>query len=113
MRRTARARAPQARPRSRTRRSLAAIGALTVILSSWALSPAPGAAATASTVVTIGFDDGTADQLGALPILQAHGMTATFFVNSGSIADPDHEHLSWADLHSLFDAGNEIAGHTV
>jgi len=111
MRRTARVCAPQARPRSRTWRSLAAIGALTVILSSWALSPAPGAAATASTVVTIGFDDGTADQLGALPILQAHGMTATFFVNTASIGDA--EHLSWADLHTLFDAGNEIAGHTV
>ena len=68
-------------------------------------------AAAASTVVTIGFDDGTVDQLGALPILQAHGMTATFFVNSGSIGDP--EHLSWADLHTLFGAGNEIAGHTL
>jgi peptidoglycan/xylan/chitin deacetylase (PgdA/CDA1 family) len=94
------------------RTALMVIGALTASLGSWAVGPAPAAAA-ASTVVTIGFDDGTADQLGALPILQAHGMTATFFVNSGSIADPDHEHLSWADLHSLFDAGNEIAGHTV
>jgi peptidoglycan/xylan/chitin deacetylase (PgdA/CDA1 family) len=80
-----------------------------VFLSSWAVNTAPAAAA--STVVTIGFDDGTVDQLGALPILQAHGMTATFFVNSGSIGDP--EHLSWADLHTLFGAGNEIAGHTL
>jgi peptidoglycan/xylan/chitin deacetylase (PgdA/CDA1 family) len=105
-------RAPRACLRSGTLLSLTVIGALTASLCSWAVGPAPAAAA-ASTVVTIGFDDGTADQLGALPILQAHGMTATFFVNSGSIADPDHEHLSWADLHSLFDAGNEIAGHTV
>jgi peptidoglycan/xylan/chitin deacetylase (PgdA/CDA1 family) len=105
-----RTRAPRRRLRSRIRLALTAIGALTVFLSSWAVSAAPAAAA-ASTVVTIGFDDGTADQLGALPILQAHGMTATFFVNSGSIGDP--EHLSWADLHTLFDAGNEIAGHTV
>jgi peptidoglycan/xylan/chitin deacetylase (PgdA/CDA1 family) len=94
----------------RIRLALAMIGALTASLSSWALSPAPAAAAP-STVVTIGFDDGTGDQLAALPILQAHGMTATFFVNTASIGDP--EHLSWANLHSLFGAGNEIAGHTL
>jgi peptidoglycan/xylan/chitin deacetylase (PgdA/CDA1 family) len=103
-------RAPQLRVGWRFRRSLTAMGALAALLSSWAVGPTPAAAAT-STVVTIGFDDGTADQLGALPILQAHGMTATFFVNSGSIGDA--EHLSWADLHSLFGAGNEIAGHTL
>jgi peptidoglycan/xylan/chitin deacetylase (PgdA/CDA1 family) len=110
MARTTRGQAPQCRLRSRIRLALTAIGALTVFMSSWAVSAAPAAAAV-PTVVTIGFDDGTADQLGALPILQAHGMTATFFVNSGSIGDP--EHLSWVDLHTLSDAGNEIAGHTV
>jgi len=110
MSRATRVRAPQLHPRSRIRLSLIAIGALTTSLTSWAVSPTPAAAA-ASTVVTIGFDDGTADQLDAVPILQAHGMTATFFVNSGSIGDA--EHLSWEDLQSLFAAGNEIAGHTV
>ncbi|HEV8653488.1 MAG TPA: polysaccharide deacetylase family protein [Actinomycetes bacterium] len=111
MRSTARGGAPQLQLRSRIRLWLAATGALAVFLSGWAVSPTPAAAATASTVVTIGFDDGTTDQLGALPILQAHGMTATFFVNSASVGDA--EHLSWADLHTLFDAGNEIAGHTL
>jgi peptidoglycan/xylan/chitin deacetylase (PgdA/CDA1 family) len=77
------------------------------------VTAAPANAATASTVVTIGFDDGTVDQLAALPILQAHGMTATFFVNTGPIIAGDSGHLSWADLHTLFNAGNEIAGHTV
>jgi peptidoglycan/xylan/chitin deacetylase (PgdA/CDA1 family) len=110
MRRAAQPRARRVGRGSRIRLALTAIGTLTVFLSSWAVSTAPAAAA-ASTVVTIGFDDGTVDQLGALPILQAHGMTATFFVNSGSIGDP--EHFSWADLHTLFGAGNEIAGHTV
>jgi peptidoglycan/xylan/chitin deacetylase (PgdA/CDA1 family) len=90
---------------------LTAVGAVAVSLCGSVLSPAPAAAATAPTVVTIGFDDGTAEQLDALPILQAHGMAATFFVNSGSIGDA--EHLSWADLHTLFTAGNEIAGHTL
>jgi peptidoglycan/xylan/chitin deacetylase (PgdA/CDA1 family) len=109
MKRAAQPRAQRVGRGSRIRLALTAIGTLTVFLSSWAVNTAPAAAA--STVVTIGFDDGTVDQLGALPILQAHGMTATFFVNSGSIGDP--EHLSWADLHTLFGAGNEIAGHTL
>ena len=109
MRRAAQPRAQRVGRGSRIRLALTAIGTLIVFLSSWAVNTAPAAAA--STVVTIGFDDGTVDQLGALPILQAHGMTATFFVNSGSIGDP--EHLSWADLHTLFGAGNEIAGHTL
>ena len=68
--------------------------------------PPPGS----QTVVTIGFDDGVADQMDALPILEEHGMDATFFVNSGVIGDADH--MSWSDLHTLADAGHEIAGHT-
>ena len=100
MRRTIRARPP-----------LTAIAALAVFLCSWTVSSSPAAAATASTVVTLGFDDGTNDQLGVLPILQAHGMAATFFVNTAFIGDA--EHLSWADLDDLFAAGNEIAGHTL
>jgi peptidoglycan/xylan/chitin deacetylase (PgdA/CDA1 family) len=71
---------------------------------------APGAA-TASTVVTIQFDDGVADQYGALAILNAHGMHATFYVNSGVVGDAAH--MSWQQLGDLAAAGNEIAGHTV
>ena len=41
----------------------------------------------------------------------AHGMHATFFLNSAVIGDADH--LSWSQVHSLADAGNEIAGHTL
>ena len=95
--------------RSRILVPLTAVGFLAASLSTWAVGPA--AAATASTVVTIQFDDGTADQLGTLPILQAHGMTATYYVNTGLIGDATH--LSSADLHTLFNAGNEIAGHTL
>ena len=112
MRRAAQPHAQRGGRRSRIRLALIVIGALTASLSNWAVSPAPAAAA-AATVVTIGFDDGTADQLAALPILQAHGMTATFFVNTAPISIGDPEHLSWTGLHSLFAAGNEIAGHTL
>jgi len=74
---------------------------------------APAAAST-PTVVTIGFDDGTADQFSnGYPILSAHGMHATFFVNTGPITAGDPGHMTWADLHALASAGNEIAGHTI
>jgi peptidoglycan/xylan/chitin deacetylase (PgdA/CDA1 family) len=97
--------------RPRLRPPVAAIAVITASLCGSLLHAAPARAATAPTVVTIGFDDGTAEQVDALPILQAHGMKATFFVNTGVIGDA--EHLSWAGLHTLFNAGNEIAGHTV
>src|SRR5262245_54344940 len=73
---------------------------------------APAArAATSATVVTIQFDDGNADQYQALAILNAHGMHATFYVNTGVIGDSTH--MSWSQLQSLFAAGNDIGGHTL
>jgi peptidoglycan/xylan/chitin deacetylase (PgdA/CDA1 family) len=79
--------------------------------------PAPTAIArTSSTpvVVTLGFDDGTLDQfVQAFPILQAHGMHATFFVNTGPILAGDAGHMTWDDLTAMDTAGQEIAGHTV
>jgi peptidoglycan/xylan/chitin deacetylase (PgdA/CDA1 family) len=69
------------------------------------------AAVTSPTVVTIQFDDGTEDQYAALAILAAHGMHATFYVNTGVVGDADH--MSWGELTDLANAGNEIAGHTL
>jgi peptidoglycan/xylan/chitin deacetylase (PgdA/CDA1 family) len=75
---------------------------------------APPAAASTPVVVTIGFDDGTVDQfVNAFPILSAHNMHATFFVNTGPILAGDPAHMTWADLHTMYNAGNEIAGHTI
>jgi len=92
---------------------LVGAGTLAASLSSMGLS-APPVAASTPTVVTIGFDDGTVDQFDhGFPILSAHGMHATFFVNTGPILAGDPAHMTLADLHALFDAGNEIAGHTV
>jgi peptidoglycan/xylan/chitin deacetylase (PgdA/CDA1 family) len=68
-------------------------------------------AATSPTVVTIQFDDGNADQYQALALLNAHGMHATFYVNTGVIGDSAH--LTWAQLQDLFAAGNDIGGHTL
>jgi peptidoglycan/xylan/chitin deacetylase (PgdA/CDA1 family) len=79
---------------------------------SW-VSPTP-AAATTPVTVTLGFDDGTVDQYtyGA-PILAAHDMHATFFINSGPIDAADPAHMSWTDVDALAAAGNEIGGHTI
>ena len=63
------------------------------------------------TVVTIQFDDGNADVYQWISSLNTHGFPATFYVNSGSIETADH--LTWAQLTSLSQAGNEIASHTV
>jgi peptidoglycan/xylan/chitin deacetylase (PgdA/CDA1 family) len=63
------------------------------------------------TVVTIEFDDGNADQYQALALLSARGMHATFYVNTGVIGDSAH--MSWAQLVDLFNAGNDIGGHTL
>ena len=92
---------------------VAAAATLMTSASIWATS-APPAAASTPVVVTLGFDDGTVDQFThGFPILAAHGMHATFFVNTGPILAGDPAHMTWADLHTLFSAGNEIAGHTI
>jgi peptidoglycan/xylan/chitin deacetylase (PgdA/CDA1 family) len=69
------------------------------------------AAAASPTVVTIQFDDGNADAYLALAMLNAHGMHATFYINSGFTGDSTH--MSWAQLQDLFAAGNDIGGHTL
>jgi peptidoglycan/xylan/chitin deacetylase (PgdA/CDA1 family) len=63
------------------------------------------------TVVSIEFDDVYADQAVAVPILAAHGMRATFYVNSGEIDKPGY--LTRSELRAYEGAYNEIGGHTV
>jgi peptidoglycan/xylan/chitin deacetylase (PgdA/CDA1 family) len=64
-------------------------------------------------VVTLGFDDGTVDQYETLPVLAAHNMHATFFINTGPILANDPGHMTVSQLRDLATAGNEITGHTV
>src|SRR5205823_6535285 len=45
------------------------------------------------------------------PMLAAHGMRGTFYVNSGTVGSTGH--LSWGDLSQLASSGNEIGGHTL
>ena len=60
-----------------------------ILITLLSLSALPTRAA-GQTVVTIGFDDGNADQYTARAILSAHNMHATFFVNTGVIGDSTH-----------------------
>lgn len=93
-------------------RKLAPLGAAVLVAAGLTVAgSSPVALAAAPTVVTIQFDDGNSDQFAALSILQAHGMTATFYVNSGSVGDATH--MTWTQLTDLAAAGNEIAGHTI
>ncbi len=89
---------------------LAALMSATVLV--WEAPLAP-ASAVVPTIVTIEWHDGNADQVGVLPILQSHGLHATFLVNTGPILAGDPGKLTVADLHAFFGAGNEIAGHTL
>jgi hypothetical protein len=73
----------------------------------------PARAASAPTVVTLNFDDSTLDQYtNGFPILQAHNMHGTFFVITGE-ANNYSNYMTLGDLQALYNAGNEIAGHTV
>lgn len=73
--------------------------------------PAHAAATDPPTVVSLTFDDGNSDQMAAAPIMKAHGMPATFFINSGSIGQSGF--LTRAQLDALAADGNEIGGHTL
>jgi Polysaccharide deacetylase len=88
-------------------------GVLAASVASFASSPPMAAAVTPTTIVTIEWHDGNADQIALPPILDAHGMHATFLVNTGPILAGDPAKLSIADLHTLYSDSNEIAGHTL
>jgi peptidoglycan/xylan/chitin deacetylase (PgdA/CDA1 family) len=73
--------------------------------------PATVPTTTATTVVSLTFDDANADQMTAAAALQNSGLHGTFYAISGSIGGPNY--LTVADLQALCGAGNEIGGHTV
>ncbi len=67
-----------------------------------------------TTVVSLTFDDGIENQytLAFQRALQPHNMTATFFINTGLTGQQDSS-MTWAQLTTLNNAGNEIGGHTL
>ncbi len=72
----------------------------------------PGLAQARPTYVSLTFDDASADQMAALPILAEHGMNATFYAVSGQLGNTPY-YMTWNQLAQVASAGNEIGGHTV
>ena len=62
-------------------------------------------------VVSLTYDDGSADHLQAGELMARHGLKGTFYVNSSLLGAPGR--LRVADALALQSAGNEIGGHTV
>ena len=88
-------------------RCLVALALLTVCL-------VPALCSTASakprTVVSIEFDDATAEQWNIRDTLKTHGVGATFFINSALIGTKGY--LTVSQLLQLQGDGHEMAGHT-
>jgi peptidoglycan/xylan/chitin deacetylase (PgdA/CDA1 family) len=77
------------------------------------LLPSLARAANPSTTVSLTFDNGLSDQYTyALPALSSHGMQGTFYIITG-LTETSSAYMTWAELHAMAGAGNEIAGHTV
>jgi peptidoglycan/xylan/chitin deacetylase (PgdA/CDA1 family) len=72
----------------------------------------PAVAAAGPTIVSLTFDDGTADQYAARTMLAQNSLDATFYVNSNKIGTSS-SFLTWDELSGLAADGNEIGGHTL
>ena len=68
--------------------------------------------ANANTIVSLTFDDGNADQMPAVQMLTDHGMQGTFYIIPGRVDRPNSQYMTWANVQTIFAAGNEIGGHT-
>jgi peptidoglycan/xylan/chitin deacetylase (PgdA/CDA1 family) len=103
------------RVRRRHARSAAALFAALAVVAGFAAT-SPAAQAAGGTIVSLNFDNNTTSQytLGWQQALQPAGVTATFYVSSGSVATtPSPSHVTWSQLSSLAAAGNDIGGKTV
>jgi peptidoglycan/xylan/chitin deacetylase (PgdA/CDA1 family) len=67
-----------------------------------------------TTRVSLTFDNGALSQytLGYQEALKPHGAVATFFVNSGTVGVGTNI-MTWTQLQTLLDAGNDIGGKSV
>jgi peptidoglycan/xylan/chitin deacetylase (PgdA/CDA1 family) len=83
------------------------------LLTLFALALSGVSSARAQTVVSITFDDGIETQQSvAAPLLAAHGMHGTFYINSELVGSKPY-FMNWAQVDSLAAQGNEIGGHTL
>jgi peptidoglycan/xylan/chitin deacetylase (PgdA/CDA1 family) len=87
------------------------IGILMALTLGWALTAGVSTAA-ADTHVSLTFDDGNADQMPAVQMLADHGMDGTFYIITNRVGNTADGYMTWDQVQSIFDAGNEIGGHT-
>lgn len=71
----------------------------------------PSFAQARPTIVSLTFDDGSADQMAAVSSLAAHGMHGTFYIDSALVASSGY-YMNWAQVDATAN-GNEIGGHTL
>jgi peptidoglycan/xylan/chitin deacetylase (PgdA/CDA1 family) len=63
------------------------------------------------TIVSLTFDDGSADHVAVARLLADRGLQATFFVNSNHVgAEP--KYLDWPEVAEIAALGHEVGGHT-
>jgi peptidoglycan/xylan/chitin deacetylase (PgdA/CDA1 family) len=74
----------------------------------------PKGEASSTTTVSLTWDDATSSQysLAFLRAMQPHDVSGTFFINSGNVGTGPG-FMTWSEVHTLADAGNDIAGHTI
>ena len=77
----------------------------------FAAAAEPAAADPPRTIVSLTFDDGNANNLIAVDLLNDHDMDGTFYVPSGYLGAPGY--LTRTDVEAIAAQGNEIGGHTV
>jgi peptidoglycan/xylan/chitin deacetylase (PgdA/CDA1 family) len=63
------------------------------------------------TLVSLTFDDGNADNYPVAAVLKQYGMHATFYIPSGLVGSKGF--MTWDQLQTLQNDGNEIGGHTL
>src|SRR5258708_2682725 len=93
------------------RRAVAGLLLAIAIVLGWAATPPPARAATGPTIVSLTFDDGSASEYWALAQLQQYNMLGTFYINSARAGTSSY-YMTWSQIHDLYNAGNEIGGHT-
>jgi peptidoglycan/xylan/chitin deacetylase (PgdA/CDA1 family) len=76
----------------------------------------PLAHASTKGTISLTFDDGVQNQYtNAYPIMQAHGVTGTFYVITSYLSDfsKNPTYMSLTELRTMQNSGNEIDSHTV
>src|SRR5215469_7567563 len=101
----------ETRHRTAARRAVAGSLLAVAVSVGLAMAPPSARAATGQTIVSLTFDDGSASEYWALGQLQQYNMLGTFYINSARAGTSSY-YMTWSQIHDLYNAGNEIGGHT-